>query len=289
MLRCDSKTKPVTAGARLCAALICALMLTGCAKAPTEIEITPQAIDTTSSVVTLTPDVVQTPVVTPTPSNLPTQIPTQTQTQTPTTTADDSEQLDRVTVYDGFYYERLSAAIKKRITGMSYPEGDCEISYDELRYITVRYTDFSGAEHEGELIANKSVARELCEIFKALYDSDYHIAKMRLVDDYGEPGDDNLSMADNNTSAFNYRRVSGSTKLSRHSYGLAVDINPLMNPYIDGDRVAPPAAAAYADRTEKLPGMIDHDDLCYKLFIKYGWVWGGDWSEPDYQHFSKPS
>ena len=95
-------------------------------------------------------------------------------------------------------------------------------------------------------------------------------------------------MAANNTSAFNYRRVTGSKTLSRHSYGAAIDVNPLFNPYMDDGRIAPPEAAAYADRDREFPGKIDHDDLCYRLFIRNGWSWGGDWSgDKDYQHFSK--
>lgn len=189
-----------------------------------------------------------------------------------------------------FYYQKLDEALKKRITGMSFPEEneDCAITYDELRYVGLEYVDFDGNEHTGELIVNKKVAKEVTKIFYELYCSRYPFASIKLVDEYGEPGDDNLSMAANNTSAFNYRRVSGSKKLSRHSYGAAIDINPLFNPYIDGKRVAPPEGEAYANRDWEFAGKIDHDDLCYRLFIRNGWTWGGDWSgDKDYQHFSK--
>jgi len=113
---------------------------------------------------------------------------------------------------------------------------------------------------------------------------------MVLVDEYG--ADDNLSMADNNTSCFNFRRVVGSKTLSRHALGMAIDVNPLYNPWVyelDGEPVVdPPGGAPYMDRTVDCPYIIDHDDLLYKLLIKHGFTWGGDWTtSKDYQHFSK--
>lgn len=189
-----------------------------------------------------------------------------------------------------FYYQPLDDELIKRITGMSYPSKneDCAIKYDDLRYVGIEYYDFEGATHDGELIVHRKLAEEVVKIFYELYQRRYPLASVRLVDDYGEPGDDNRSMAANNTSAFNYRRVSGSKTLSRHSYGAAIDINPLYNPYIDGDRVAPPEGEAYAERDWDFPGKIDHDDFCYQIFTRYGWSWGGDWKgDKDYQHFSK--
>ncbi len=197
---------------------------------------------------------------------------------------------ERVTLADGFYSIRLNDQIKERITGISYPKDDkgIRISHDDLRYIRIRHYDFDGAVHDGELIVHKKLADEVMEIFYELYKARYPLASVKLVDDFGQPGDDTLSMEANNTSAFCYRRVAGSKTLSRHSLGAAIDINPVMNPYIDGNRVAPENGAAYADRSLGLPGMIDHDDLCYKLFKKHGWSWGGDWKgDKDYQHFSK--
>ena len=185
---------------------------------------------------------------------------------------------------------KLNDEIKKRIIGMSYPADDknCKISYDDLRYIKLLHYDFEGKVQEGELIVNKKLAKEVTEIFYELYKSKYPFTSVRLVDDFGEPGDDNLSMAANNTSAFNYRYVTGTKTLSRHSYGAAIDINPRLNPYIVGNRIAPANGADYADRSKDFAGKIDHDDLCYKLFLKHGWTWGGDSKgDKDYQHFSK--
>ncbi len=236
------------------------------------------------------------PIPTPSPSPSPiettradvepTAEPTPEPTPTPTPKPDDG----RVEVADGFYYVKLNDEIKERITGLSYPKDDDDIaiSYSDLRYVRIKYFDFEGDVHRGDLIVNKKLAEEVTEIFYELYKAEYPLASVRLVDDYGQPADDTLSMEDNNTSAFCYRRVTGSQTLSRHSLGAAIDINPLLNPYIDGNRVAPENGAKYVDRSLGLPGMIDHDDLCYKLFKKHGWSWGGDWKgDKDYQHFSK--
>ena len=113
---------------------------------------------------------------------------------------------------------------------------------------------------------------------------------MVLIDEY-DANDEN-SMEDNNTSAFNYRTVNGSSKLSKHSLGLAVDINPRFNPCvrtINGEvSVEPANGAEYVDRTQEFSHKITESDLCYQLFIEHGFTWGGSWnSVKDYQHFEK--
>ncbi len=195
---------------------------------------------------------------------------------------------------EGFYHEPLSENLRRYITGISYPvttEQEPAITYDELRYVHVLHYDFEGSPTEGELICNAAIADDLLDIFYELYRNEYQIEKMKLIDEYN--GDDTASMEDNNTSCFNYRVVEGSTSLSRHAYGLALDINPFYNPYItytpDGTQnVSPAAAQPYADRNGSFPYKIDEDDLCYKLFIQHGFTWGGNWnSSKDYQHFQK--
>jgi hypothetical protein len=111
---------------------------------------------------------------------------------------------------------------------------------------------------------------------------------MTPVEDY--KGDDDASMAANNTSAFNCRDVTGQPgKFSNHSWGRAIDINPLTNPYIKGSKVLPPAGGQYADRTRVFPGSILSDSFIVQRFTKAGWQWGGAWTDPkDYQHFEKP-
>jgi hypothetical protein len=125
------------------------------------------------------------------------------------------------------------------------------------------------------------------EIFKELFEARFPIEKIRLIDEY--EANDNKSMADNNTSSFCFREIDGKPgKLSKHSYGVAIDINPVQNPYVYMDKVSPEAGREYLDRSKVTKGMIVKDDVCYKAFINRGWTWGGDWkNEKDYQHFQK--
>ncbi len=192
-----------------------------------------------------------------------------------------------------FYSTGITPEIFDRISGKSYPADtdNCEVSLDELSYCHVLFYGFDGLTHEGELIVNTAVAADILDIFEELYKNNYPIERMVLIDEYD--ANDELSMRDNNTSAFNYRVVSGSTTLSNHSYGLAIDINPLYNPYVvnksNGDiEVQPATAGDYIDRTNGNPHYILKDDLCYRLFIDHGFTWGGDWNtKKDYQHFEK--
>lgn len=200
---------------------------------------------------------------------------------------------DRIIYQEDFYYEPLNEEMKERITGSSFPKPDsaCEITYDDLRYLHILHYNFDGEVTKGELICNKAIAQDLVQIFYELYKAEYQLEKIRLIDEYD--GDDDASMADNNTSCFNYRVVEGTEKLSQHAYGMAVDINPFYNPYVrynkDGSlHIDPAGSEAYADRSVAFPYKIDENDLCLKLFKEHGFTWGGDWnSMKDYQHFQK--
>lgn len=209
-----------------------------------------------------------------------------------------SQSEQRVSLTEDFYYEPLSDNLRRYITGVSYPAVSSEeeaaslaVSYDDLRYVHVLHYDFEGNPAEGELICNEYIAQDLVEIFYELYYNEYQIERMVLIDEYD--GDDTASMEDNNTSCFNYRVVEGSDSLSKHAYGLAIDINPFYNPYVtyekDGtQKVSPVAALGYADRTVSFPYKIDEEDLCCRLFKEHGFIWGGNWNSlKDYQHFQK--
>lgn len=202
----------------------------------------------------------------------------------------DNHTSERVIYRDNFYYEPLSDEIKKRIYGISYKK-DCPIPYEELCYVNVLHYDFYGSIVSGELICNKGIAQDIVEIFYSLYEAEYPIEKMVLIDDY--MADDKLSMMDNNTSCFNYRTVEGTNKISKHGLGMAIDINPFYNPYVstnaDGNLyVSPPGSEAYINRNIDFNYKISEDDLCYKLFVAHGFKWGGNYkSIKDYQHFYK--
>ena len=186
-----------------------------------------------------------------------------------------------------FRADTIPEAVQLRMIGNSYPEEGAQIQMSELRYLKLLYYDYNGRVRQGEMVCNKAIADDLLYIFKELYKAKYPIAGIRLIDDFG--GDDLRSMEANNTSCFNYRKATNSeTVLSAHARGMAVDVNPLENPYVKGDEVVPERAWEYADRTVDFPHKISDDDLCCKLFRSRGFQWGGAWhSVKDYQHFEK--
>ena len=190
---------------------------------------------------------------------------------------------------DSFKCEEISDEVYARIKGKSFKD-DCTTLREDLRYLRVLHFNKEGELKEGELVCHKSIANDLLAIFRELYRSKYPIERMVLIDEY--EADDEASMRANNSSAFNFRFISGTRRLSKHSQGMAIDINPLYNPYIrqkNGHTLVSPAGAeAYTDRTKDFPYKIVKDDLCCRLFKKYGFEWGGDWkNSKDYQHFEK--
>lgn len=190
---------------------------------------------------------------------------------------------------DDFYISEIPDDIFAKMQGKSYKE-DCTVPREDLRYVHVRHMGFDGEAKDGELVVNKAIADDVLAIFEELYKVDYPIEKVRLVDEYD--ADDEASMSDNNSSAFNFRFISHTTRISRHGLGMAVDINTRYNPYVktvDGKLSIEPANGAdYVDRSKDFPHKIDHEDLCYKLFKEHGFTWGGDWTHSkDYQHFER--
>ena len=187
---------------------------------------------------------------------------------------------------------KITPQIKQRmIKGNSYKAG-CPVGLQDLRYLRIKHKNFTGKEEMGEMIVHKDVANEVVKIFEALYEADYPIRTMRLVSDY--KGSDWDSIEADNTSAFNCRKATGSSKYSKHSYGKAIDINPIENPYVfRSGRSSHKASAPYLKRSHKEDTPADRavllpDDRAVKIFKKYGWKWGGEWKGvKDYQHFSK--
>lgn len=184
-----------------------------------------------------------------------------------------------------FVSQPVPDAVKAKMQGGSMPN-NATISYDELRYLTVFHYDYEGNIKKGELVCNKAIAHDLLCIFRALFSRTYPINSIRLVDDF--EASDEASMRANNTSCFNYRTVTGTKTLSKHAIGMAVDINPLQNPYIKGKRIQPSTAVEFVDRNKDFPHKIDEDDFCKEVFTSFGFRWGGNWrSTKDYQHFEK--
>ena len=188
-----------------------------------------------------------------------------------------------------FSIDTISDAVFLRMQGRSFP-ANCTTPRSELRYLRVLHRNAEDSVLHGELACNKAIAEDLLDIFRKLYEAHYPIEHIRLIDDY--EADDELSMRDNNSSSFCFRVVSGTTKLSKHARGLAVDINTRYNPYVrtrNGRRqVSPDNSLPYVDRTKSFPYKIEEGDLCYRLFIEHGFTWGGHWQTmKDYQHFEK--
>ncbi len=254
---------------------------------------------------TAAPSVTEKPTVTPTKKPTPTATPTPAPTEAPEVLSDiknvpagtilSAENVDFADLGKYFQSYEISDTVFARIYGDDKSfKTYCTVPREDLRYLKLLHRGFDGEIHVGELMVHHLLAEEICEIFRILFENDYQINKMFLVDEY--QADDLASIADNNTSAFNFRVVTGGTTLSLHGMGCAIDINPINNPYITYDAYGnphweDPDADLYLDRNAPDAyerHMINHQDLCYQLFTERGYTWGGDWANPaDYQHFEK--
>jgi hypothetical protein len=164
----------------------------------------------------------------------------------------------------------------------------CPVPFSDLAEVKLSYWGFDQKAHQGILIVNKALAPEVVSIFKTIYYHKFPIERMEPMDEF--KGDDAAAMEVNNSSSFNCRAITGKPGVfSQHSYGRAIDINTLINPYVKGEKILPPCGKKYADRTTAYPGKITKNSLIYKVFTEeFGWDWGGNWNDlQDYQHFEK--
>ncbi|GAA3667799.1 M15 family metallopeptidase [Nocardioides ginsengisoli] len=187
---------------------------------------------------------------------------------------------------DGRFHSSIgpvTAAIRQRM-GESWSPA-CPVGLADLAYVTVSFRGFDGKAHTGELVLARSRAADVVSVFRALFAADYPIEEMRLpttADLEAPPTGDG-----NDTAALVCRATRGTTAWSAHAYGLAIDVNPFLNPYHKGDLVLPERASAYLDRTRTQPGIIHPGDLIVREFARIGWSWGGAWTSlQDYQHFT---
>ena len=193
------------------------------------------------------------------------------------------EVLDTMNIDRYFTISEIPDTIFEFMQGRSY-KADCTIPRSDLRYLIILHRNMDG------LVVNKEISADILEIMRELYEASYPIEQMRLVDYY--EGNDEQSMAANNSSAFNWRTQTGSSaKISKHATGMAIDINPLYNPYYRFPYVnetVSPGGDLYMDRMWEFPFKIDEDDDCYRIFTEHGFKWGGSWNSlRDYQHFEK--
>ncbi len=160
----------------------------------------------------------------------------------------------------------------------------CPVGLPDLRLVRVTHWGFDGQARPGEIVVHRNAADRILGVFSALFAARFPMEQVRLVDEFG--GDDDRSMAANNTSGFNCRFVAGTRRWSQHAYGRAIDVNPVQNPYVTGGEVRPPEGRPYVRRDPAVPGLITANSPAVAAFSRAGWQWGGRWRSPDYQHFS---
>ncbi|MCB9781225.1 MAG: M15 family metallopeptidase [Alphaproteobacteria bacterium] len=178
----------------------------------------------------------------------------------------------------------ISDALWAQMDGVTWRPG-CPVGREDLAQVTVRYHGVDGQPHDGLLIVAGAHADGVIAAFSALWDAGFPLVEVAPAHSRG--GSDDRLMADNVTSAFNCRPVAGGSRYSEHSYGHAIDINPLWNPYVRGERVWPEAGRPFIPREPGRIGTITADDAVVRAFRAIGWTWGGTWrSSKDYQHFS---
>lgn len=162
---------------------------------------------------------------------------------------------------------------------------DCPVPVEDLRWLELAHWDMGGEVRDGVLVVHVDHVESVVTVFERLFDARFPIERMDPITAFD--ADDNASMRANNSSAFNCRVIAGTNRWSQHAYGGAIDINPLLNPWVRGSEVDPPEGAAYLDRDADVPGLIRAGDVVTQAFAEVGWGWGGDWSSSlDYQHFS---
>jgi hypothetical protein len=179
----------------------------------------------------------------------------------------------------------IPASVRANMTGKSWHVG-CPVSLGDLRLVTLSYIGFDGRSHAGTLVVNRSATSAIVTVFHRLYDERFPIRRMVPVDAYG--GSDFNSIEADNTSSFNCRSATGSTHWSQHAYGLAIDVNPIENPYMDAGKSSHAASTPYLNRSRVRPGMAVAGGTLVEAFAAVGWGWGGSWSGSvqDTQHFS---
>jgi poly-gamma-glutamate synthesis protein (capsule biosynthesis protein) len=175
-------------------------------------------------------------------------------------------------------------AVRARMTGVSWKGDDSRCPrWDALAYVELDHVTFDATVARGELVVAAAIADATLALFARLFAIGFPIRAAHLVDDFA--ASDDASMAADNSSGFNFRVVAGTDALSQHALGRAIDLNPVENPWIVGDRLVPAAGAAYRDRVELRPGMIVRPGPVTAILDELGWEWGGDWRHAlDYHH-----
>jgi D-alanyl-D-alanine carboxypeptidase len=179
----------------------------------------------------------------------------------------------------------ISAKQRAAMTPKVWRPG-CPVGFADLRVVTATHLDFSGRVQTGRLVVHREVAPKVVTVLRRLYGARFPIRRMIPIEAYG--GSDFASIEADNTSAFNCRAATGSSRWSEHAYGRAIDLNPIENPYVQpGGKVYHTASRPYVNRARLRPGMAVEGEIAVRAFDAVGFGWGGRWSgTKDYQHFS---
>jgi hypothetical protein len=181
-------------------------------------------------------------------------------------------------------YETAVASVTAAELGASWHAG-CPVGPENLRRVTVTFVGFDGASHTGAVVVHADVANDVVEVFRQLHAARFPIRKMKPIFTQAEYED--FETLDDNSSGFSCRNAvdaGAAPHWSNHAFGLAIDVNPIENPYLNGGRVLPSAGAAYTDRGNVRPGMAVEGSVIVQAFRSVGWDWGASFR--DYQHFS---
>lgn len=173
------------------------------------------------------------------------------------------------------FYATISLITPEILERMPYTwNPESPVPLKDLRCISVSFYNFEDDVQQGDLVVHEKVVDDLVYIFAKLFEVQFPIQSIKFVDEFG--GSDDASMSANNSSAFYARKVARTNRWSNHASGLAIDINPLLNPYSKGEYFCPKEGKCYLDRTLDVPGMITKDSYIYQLFLERGWEWGGE-------------
>jgi len=178
----------------------------------------------------------------------------------------------------------VEGAIRDQIHWSWHP--GCPVALEHLRVVTGDHFTFAGLVEKGTIVVHEDAAEAVRSVLEKLFAAQYPIARMVPIDAF--EGDDDRSIAANNSSGFNCREVAGKPGVwSQHAYGRAVDLNPVQNPYVKDGVVSPLEGRRFVDRSLRDPGVIHEGDAVVRAFDDVGWHWGGRWKHQlDYQHFS---
>jgi D-alanyl-D-alanine carboxypeptidase-like protein len=186
----------------------------------------------------------------------------------------------------------VPASMQKQLKAGGFWHKGCPVGLSDLRLLTVTHRGFDGHRHTGQIITNKNAAGPLANVFHQLYRLHFPMHHMHFSDVYGpasgRPRDGDV------TGSFECRQAvpspctggSGTGSWSNHAYGMAIDINPVENPYVGCGQSRDPLAQSYRDRSRHRRGMVTRRVV--NAFGSVGWGWGGAWAgnTKDYMHFS---